>query len=330
MATLLLPTACQTSPKEPRLTRYQDQFLAGFDTLTTLVAYEASETVFQEHARWIQDRITHYDQLFTAFESYPGVHNVYYLNQHAGEAPVVVDPDLFALLRLSLEVAEASDGAFNPCLGQLSALWKDAAAYSRQHPDRAYIPEKAKREEAMRHIDFHKLRLDADNSSVYFEDPHLQLDLGGIAKGFACEKIITEMREAGLDHYLLSMGGNVKSLGKKAQGEDWQIGIQDPFDRSNLVDTVVASDLAVVTSGIYERNFFVREREYHHILDPQTGMPSDRYVSVSIVLKDSGLADALSTALFSMDQEPGKMLAERYGAGVLWILPNADQIKLEK
>ena len=143
----------------------------------------------------------------------------------------------------------------------------------------------------------------------------MSLDVGAIAKGWATQKA-SEHAPAGM---LISVGGNVCATGPKtAEGDPWVIGIQDP-DGGDSIHTIYVTGGAVVTSGDYQRVYYVDGKPYHHIIDPNTRMPAAYWRSVTVVCGDSGLADALSTALFLLPLEDGQALAEQCGAEVLWI-----------
>lgn len=307
---------------EEGLQRFSRQDFAGFDTLTQIVGYAPDQASFQEATDWIVGQIRRYDALFSGFTASAEEVNLQKLNELAGQGPVKVEPDLFNLIQLSLQIADQSDGAYNPAMDRVTTLWRQAMEDSRKNPDQAHLPDPDALAEAGKHIDYSKVKLNSQDQTVEFLDPDLRLDLGGTAKGFALELVMDQMADRGLDHYLISMGGNVKSLGSKPGGQDWTVGIRDPEDAAGVFDTLQVHDLSVVTSGIYERNFTVDGKLYHHLLDPKTLYPQERYVSLTILVEDSGIADGLSTALFNLDEAEGKKLADQYGAGIIWIYPD--------
>jgi thiamine biosynthesis lipoprotein len=143
------------------------------------------------------------------------------------------------------------------------------------------------------------------------------LDVGAIAKGWAAQRAAENAPEG----MLISVGGNVCATGPKTEsGTPWVIGIQDPDDAEKNLHTVFVTDSSVVTSGDYQRAYWVDGKPYHHIIDPDTLMPAAYWRSVSIICPDSGLADALSTALFCMSYEEGLALVNKIGGiEVIWI-----------
>lgn len=311
-----------TTSTEPGVERYTHTGFYGFDTYASLIAYFPSEEEFNEFLAFTIDRLEHYHRLFTSFEAHEGIVNTYALNHRDKDLIQGIDSDLFELLEFSLEVAEKSEGAFNPALGQVIELWRKAADDSRNNPEKAYIPSKESLDDAFVHCDYAKIVLNQEDYSIEFLDSELKLDLGAIAKGYALELVMDELESEGYDNILISLGGNVKGLGTKGDGSPWKIGVQDPNKSGKVLESIEALNLAVVTSGIYERNFTVDEVLYHHIIDPVTLQPSDRYTSLTIICPDSGLADALATALFNMDVDQGDALANNYGASVIRVFPD--------
>ena len=180
----------------------------------------------------------------------------------------------------------------------------------------AKLPDTAALQAAAAHTDLDQVRIDADASTVYIADPQVRLDVGAVAKGWATQRV-AESAPAGM---LLSVGGNVCATGPKlADGTPWVIGVQDPDNPDQNIHALYLTQGSVVTSGDYQRTYAVNGKSYHHIIDPQTLMPATAWRSVTILCADSGLADALSTGLFLMDQEEGQRLAEQCGAQVLWV-----------
>jgi thiamine biosynthesis lipoprotein len=209
-----------------------------------------------------------------------------------------------------------TEGKVNVAMGSVLALWHDARTDGIRDPQTAKLPAMEKLQEAALHTDIESVQINEEASTVYIADPKVRLDVGAIAKGWATQKA-AEKAPAGL---LISVGGNVCATGPKLQdGTPWVIGIQDPEENDKNLHTIYLKEGSVVTSGDYQRTYWVDGTAYHHIIDPQTLMPAAYWRSVSIVCPDSGLADALSTGLFLMDYEQGKALAQKCGAEVLWV-----------
>jgi thiamine biosynthesis lipoprotein len=178
------------------------------------------------------------------------------------------------------------------------------------------------------HTDISKMIINEKDSTVYLEDPEMRLDVGAIAKGYATEKVAMYAYEKGFKSGTLSVGGNVRTLGVKAENKKaWNIGIQNPDLESEQTNLYILNmtNHSLVTSGVYERYYVVDGKQYHHIIDPETLMPAAYFTAVSIITKDSGLADALSTSVFNMPYEKGLALIESLSdAEALWVFPNGD------
>jgi thiamine biosynthesis lipoprotein len=182
--------------------------------------------------------------------------------------------------------------------------------------------------EKAQHTDINKMIINEKDSTVYLEDPEMSLDVGAVAKGYATEKVAEIAQQNGFTSGSISVGGNVRTLGAKADTKEaWNIGIQNPDLDSPDTNLYILElkDMSLVTSGVYERYYTVDGKQYHHIIDPKTLMPATYFVSVSIVTKDSGLADALSTSVFNMPYEQGLKLIESLpDTEALWVFPNGD------
>ena len=152
--------------------------------------------------------------------------------------------------------------------------------------------------------------------TVYITDPELRLDVGAVAKGWSAQRAA----EAAPRGFLISVGGNVCATGPKDDsGTPWGVGITDPDGGSEYLHTLYDTDSAIVTSGDYQRYYVVDGEIYHHIIDPVTLYPARRFRSVTVICQDSGLADALSTALFVLPREEGETLAQSCGAEAMWV-----------
>ena len=169
---------------------------------------------------------------------------------------------------------------------------------------------------AAEHISFDAVVIDEAASTVYISDPQARLDVGAIAKGWAVQQVAANAPKG----LLISVGGNVCATGPKdSTGTPWLVGIQDPNGGDQYLHTIYVTSGSVVTSGDYQRAYAVDGKVYHHIIDSSTLMPSSYWRSVTIVCPDSGLADALSTALFLLPREEGQALLDRCGAEALWV-----------
>ena len=295
---------------------YTATFLGAFDTVTTVKGMAESEAAFKETAQAVHDELLRYHQLFDIYNGYEGINNLKTVNDAAGIAPVEVDPAVIELLLDCREYYAATNGKVNAAMGSILRLWHEARNDSLNNPANAYLPDPEALEEAAKHCDFESVILDEAASTVYLSDPAMSLDVGAIAKGWSVERTARNA-PAGL---MISVGGNTRATGPKdLSGTPWVVGIQDPKGGESYLHTVYVTESSLVTSGDYQRTFTVEGKAYHHIIDPDTLYPSAYWSSVTIACADSGLADALSTALFLLPQEAGQALLDKYGAEALWV-----------
>lgn len=313
---LCLLSGCAAPTAQTQEQQYTATFLDLFDTVTTIIGRAENEETFREMAQAIHDDLQYYHERFDIYNDYEGVNNLKTVNDNAGIAPVKVDSAVIDLLKDCKAYYELTGGKVNAAMGSVLQLWHEARNDGINDPANAKLPNMEALQEAAKHCGFDAVVIDEEASTVYIEDPNVRLDVGAIAKGWATQRA-ADNAPSGM---LISVGGNVCATGPKlSDGTPWVIGIQDPDAADQNLHTVFVTENSVVTSGDYQRTYWVDGKPYHHIIDPDTLMPADIWRSVSIICPDSGLADALSTALFLMDREAGEALAKRSGAEVLWV-----------
>lgn len=296
--------------------KYTATFLTLFDTVTTVVGYADSEAAFTETAQNIHDELLVYHQLFDIYNAYDGIANLKTINDQAGAAPVEVDSRIIDLLLDCKTYYEATGGKVNAAMGSVLYLWHESRNEGIDDPANAQLPDADALREASMHMNFDAVIIDEAASTVYISDPAVQLDVGAIAKGWSTQRVC----ETAPEGLLISVGGNVCATGPKDEaGTPWVVGIQNPDGGDSNLHTLYVSEGSVVTSGDYQRNYMVDGVLYHHIIDPDTLYPSEYWRSVTIVCADSGLADALSTALFLLPQEEGQQLLDTFGAKAMWV-----------
>lgn len=297
--------------------RYQASFLTLFDTVTSIVGYAQSEEEFEKITDEIHDQLEVYHQLFDIYNDYEGINNIKTINDQAGIAPVKVDSVLIGFLQDCREYYNATGGVVNVAMGSVLSLWHETRNEGIDDPENAKLPNEEALKEAAKHCSFDTVIIDEKNSTIYLEDPQQRLDVGAIAKGWATQRVC-ENAPSGL---LVSVGGNVCTTGPKPEkNSSWVVGIQDPEGGvDDYLHTVYVNQESVVTSGDYQRYYTVEGKKYHHIIDPETLYPAEKWKSVSIICTDSGLGDALSTALFLLDLEEGQKLLDKYDAQAVWV-----------
>ena len=313
---LLLTGCAGKQPEQPELTQYTATFLTLFDTVTRITGKAESQEAFREKAQIVHDELLIYHQLFDIYNDYEGITNLKTINDNAGLSPVAVDRKIIDLLLDCRDYYDLTGGKVNVAMGSVLQLWHIARNDGLNDPLNAYLPDEAKLQEAAEHTSWDAIVIDEEASTVFITDPDVRLDVGAVAKGWATQRVC----EVAPQHLLISVGGNVASTGPKdAAGTPWVVGIQDPDNGENYLHTLYLTTGSMVTSGDYQRNYAVDGKLYHHIIHPDTLYPSDLWRSVTILCEDSGLADALSTALFLLPLEDGQALLDKCGAEAMWV-----------
>ncbi len=308
--------------------KFSNTYFDYFDTVSTVTGYAKSKDEFNKKTEKIEELLKEYHFLYTAYSRYDGINNITVINQ--SEAPVKVDEKIIDMLSFSKEMYTLTEGRVNVAMGSVLSIWHDYRTKGTDNPESAELPPMESLAEAQKHTNIENLEIDKENSTVFLSDSEMSLDVGAIAKGFATEEIAKWMKAEGMTGYLLNIGGNVRAVGNRQDGKKWRVGIENP----DLEDTekpyaeyLEIGDMSLVVSGSYQRYYAVGDKRYHHIIDPDTLMPAEYFSSVSVLCESSALADALSTALFTMSYEKGKRLVSSLeGVYVMWITNEGEQL----
>lgn len=226
------------------------------------------------------------------------------INKNAGIAPVPVGEEVYELIKLGLEFSNVSSGGFDISVGPLVDLWGIGT-------ESAHVPEQSEIYETIALINYQDIELDDANRTVFLKKKGMELDLGAIAKGYIADKVKAIITDEGYTSAIINLGGNVLTVGHKPNSEAWNIGVRDPQDEHKIVGSMKLKGNSIVSSGIYERYFFVGDTRYHHILNPKTGYPEENHLqSVSIISEKSATGDGLSTTVFVMGLEEGYKYVE--------------------
>lgn len=319
--------SARRAQKEQKLARYDTQFFGLFDTVTSIIGYTKDEETFTAYAEMLYDELESYHQLYDIYTDYPGISNIKTVNDNAGIKPVQVDEKIIDMLEEAIEMYGETDGRMNIAMGSVLSLWHEYREAGGSDPEHAELPPEEELREAAKHMDITKVKIDRENSTVYLEDPEMSLDVGSVGKGYAVEMVCRKLEAEGLTSAMISVGGNVRAIGSKPE-EPWTVGIQNPDLTSSqtYLHRLGIQDMSLVTSGVYQRYYTVDGKRYHHIIHPDLLMPWDMYASVSILCRDSGMADCLSTAVFNMEPEEGKDFVESLeGVEAMWIYPDGTE-----
>ena len=303
--------------------KYSNDSFEYFDTVTSVAGYAESKEEFDRICEKIFNQLAEYHKLFTIYHRFEGLENLCTVNelQNGAHRTVQVDERIMEMLLFSKEMYEKTEGKVNIAMGSVLSLWHGYREAGLESPWEAELPPMELLQEASLHTDMENLILDKENGTVTVTDPEMTLDVGAIAKGYAVEMIAQNLESEGVTGYVLNVGGNVRTIGEKADGTKWTVGIENPFADAEeaYLEYLYLSGESVVTSGSYQRYYEVDGKAYHHIIDPETLMPSEKYRSVSVVCRDSAMGDALSTALFCMDFEEGMALVDSLdGVEAIW------------
>ncbi len=205
-----------------------------------------------------------------------------HINQNAGIAPVKVSGELYSIISRSIEYSKKYDGIFDITIGPISELWGFSSDKKiTEVPDSNII------KSLIKLVNYKLIKLDPVDTSVFLPEKGMKIDLGGIAKGYAVDRASKIMREHGMNDFFVNAGGDIFVSGTKTADQKWSIGIKDPRDEKKLIGEFEVSDLAIGTSGDYERFVIIDGKRYHHIFDVHTGYP--------VMISESGTAVATTT-----------------------------------
>ena len=249
------------------------------DTVMNLTAYgenaSAALDAAEETLRTLDAKLDRHDETST----------VSALNRDG----TVEDAELAQLTDIAQTIGALSGGAFDPTVAPVMDAWDFTG-------DAPRVPSDEELSALLAHVGLEKLSVDGNTIAL---SDGAQLDLGGIAKGYAADLLRAQLEKEGVTSATLDLGGDVFVMGRKTDGSDWRIAVKDPGDTESYLGIVSASDAFIVTSGVYERYFEENGVRYHHILDPKTGCPAESgLVSVTVLCENGAWADALSTACF--------------------------------
>ena len=278
-----------------------------FDTICQITVYDM-EDMSEENADAAIDaafaRCADYEKLLSKTVEGSDIWNI----NHAAGEPVTCDAETISIIEKGISYGDLTDGKFDITIGKAEDLWDF-------HSDNPTVPDEEELAEAVSHVDYTTIQI--DGNTVTMQDPEAEIDLGGIAKGYIADRTAEVLRESGVTSAIISLGGNIECVGEKPTEDGtkpFTIGIETPYsDMQKITGTVQLENGTAVTSGVYERYFTYEGKEYHHILDVETGYPVDTDVLGVTIIGDEGTSadcDALSTSCLILGSEDGKALIE--------------------
>ncbi len=242
------------------------------------------------------------------------------INQSAGKGCVKISPEVYEVLSCSIMLSQISCGLFDITIAPLVDLWDYKHSF--------HVPKLSEIQRLLPLVNFHDLVLDSEKETVSLRRKGQSIDLGGIAKGYASDRLIKILKEYGITSAFVNIGGNVSTLGNKPDGTSWCVGIRHPRYKGCLLGAVKVTDKAVVTSGDYERYFIDTEgKRWHHILDPTTGFPAvSGLLSVTVIADSAMIADVLSTAVFIAGMDKGREFLSHFPGTEAVLVDDSQQV----
>ena len=313
-------TACSINPNSKNVGYTKESFY--FDTICDITIYgmanvsdEYDDEQFKsEIISKCFERCADYENMLSKTKDNSDIIKI----NSGGDNWTIVNEHTANLVEKALKYSDLSNGVFDISIGKASKLWDFHGEESE-----GKIPDEEELKEAIRHIDYKKIVCDAPNHEVKLLDPEMEIDLGGIAKGYIADEISKLLRDLGVTSAVINFGGNVVAIGGKANSfseeessyEDFKIGIRNPLSKSGeLLGYMPGKNITMVTSGTYERYALVDGVKYHHILDPKTGYPVSTDVMQVSIIMDEGMsadADAISTTCLALGITEGVKYIEK-------------------
>ncbi|MBA3061089.1 MAG: FAD:protein FMN transferase [Nitrospirae bacterium] len=323
-------SAC--SPQKEKVYRKSKVLM---DTLITISAVSGSGDKAEKAIDRALSEIEKLDRLLNFFSDNSELSEI---NRNAGMKAVVVSPETFEIIEKAIYASGKTGGAFDVTIGPEISLWD---FHNKIKPEDKAIKKR------LPLVNYNNITLNKKSSSVYLKKKGMLIDPGGMAKGYAADRAVEVMKKNGIKSGLVAIAGDIKTFGIKPDGKPWKIGIQNPRPTppspypsptrgeetetlppplmggdkgegergfsDEIMATIEMTDMAISTSGDYERYFIVDEKRYHHILNPKTGYPAEECRSVSIIAKDGSVTDPFSTGIFILGAEKGIKLLEEMG-----------------
>ncbi|MDE7230598.1 MAG: FAD:protein FMN transferase [Oscillospiraceae bacterium] len=305
-AVCMLFTACENTsePAEEHSGRWY-----AMDTFMSVTAYGDSASDAPEE---IRDRISKLEDMWSVTDEKS---ELYALN-HGGSGEV--SAETAELISFALEIAEKSGGALDPTIYPVLTAWGFTT-------EEKHVPPADELSRLLELVDYRAVTV--FENTVTLRDG-MMLDLGAVAKGAASDAAADILRKKDVKSALLNFGGSIMTIGTKPDGTEWRIGVEDPEDKTKNVGVLAVSDLAVVTSGMYERYFIGEDGTFYgHIIDPKNGYPvNNELLSATIIAPEGRLCDALSTAVFVMGTERAEELWRRMGGFDMLLITRSGEV----
>lgn len=220
------------------------------------------------------------------------------INRNSGIKPIIVDVELFQLIKRAIKISKLTDGAFDISYASMDKVWHFDVSMTE-------MPSEDEIKKSVEKVGYQNIILDNDSHSVFLKLEGMKIGFGAIGKGYAADKAKALLIEKGVKSGIINASGDLNTWGKQPNGKDWMVAIVNPLNKEKVFSWMPINNSAVVTSGNYEKYVKFNDVLYTHIIDPRTGYPATGILSVSIFTKTAELADALATSIFVIGKETG-------------------------
>ena len=269
------------------------------------------------------DAFDEIERIEEALSNYRETSELSRINREAGSHAVTTDPEVFGILQTSLDYSRRSNGAFDITVGPLMRAWGFFRG-SGHYPTRRQLAS------ARAHVGWRHVALDPAQRTVRFDMSGVELDPGGIGKGYAVDRVAARLREIGMTAALIDAGhSTLYAIGAPPGRDGWPVQVPTPGDTSRSISTVKLRDNSLSTSGSYEKFFRLAGRVYCHIMDPRTGEPVQGRLQTTVIAADATTTDALSTAMFVLGPQAGRELLQQSKASAIWVEGSATSQHIE-
>lgn len=283
-------------------------------TVVQLKVYGSNGKIAVEEA---VNRLNDIDNKMSVFKEYSEISMI---NENGGISNVEVSKDTYFVVKEAVKYSELSEGGFDPTIRPVVELWGIGT-------DKVRVPSDNEIASKLKLVNYKDIILNEKDRTIKLRNKGQNIDLGGIAKGYAADEVKSILIKNNIKSALINLGGNIYALGKKPDRTQWYIGIQNPLGkRGESVGFISVKNKSVVTSGNYERYFISNEKRFHHIIDPKTGYPSDSKIISSTIISDYSIdGDGLSTGVYIMGLDKSiKLIESIKGIDAIFITENRE------
>src|SRR5215813_168743 len=304
----------QFAPRPAKMRRFEDSRVS-MGCVYMIVVYGRNIAPLREAAAAALDEVDRIDRLMSNYKNDSELSRV---NREAAERAIKVDQELFDFIAECLRYSRESDGAFDITVGPLMKAWGFFRGEGR-------APGEAELAEARNRVGYQHVILNQKDGTIFFDKAGVELDLGGIAKGYAVDRAVAVLKQHGVTSALVSSGGStIYALGAPPGKPAWEVEVQDPVERDKIATTVRLKDQSLSVSGSYEKFFELDGVRYSHVMDPRTGRPVQGVLSVAVITGDGTSGDALDNVFYALGVERSRAWLNKFSANeVIFFLPES-------